>query len=166
TGESFVYATFLGSGYDDYGTGIALDSDGNAYVTGYTVRQGSLDLPRRTPFPATRGFQAGPETNRNSIYAFATKFSAVGRMSYSVLLGEVEFSIPSSDMDVSPEIAVDRFGQAYIAGTTRSFLFPITFAAYQKQIRTHMPTGSRVSGFIMSLNNQGTNLIFSTFYGG
>src|SRR5262249_29790520 len=41
-----------------------------------------------------------------------------------------------------------------------------TFNAYQTSIPTHNPTGSRVCGFVMSLNPIGTELLFSTYFGG
>ena len=36
TGTALVYSTYLGGMNDDFGQGIAMDSSGNAYVTGYT----------------------------------------------------------------------------------------------------------------------------------
>src|SRR5207249_275997 len=36
-GNALVYSTYLGGGYHDGGNGIAVDGDGNAYVTGFTI---------------------------------------------------------------------------------------------------------------------------------
>ena len=46
---TLVYSTFLGGGGDEIGNGIAVDSDGNAYITGFTASAGA------TPFPTTAG---------------------------------------------------------------------------------------------------------------
>ena len=167
TGTGFVYATFIGGGDDDFGTGIAVDAGGNAYVTGYTTRLGLIDEARRTSFPATRSpFQSGPPAQISSTYAFAAKFNATGGLGYSVLLGEALFTPPTAARDLSPEIAVDSQGQAYIAGTTRSSNFPTTPGAYQTTLRTNRVAGSPSDGFVMKLNAAGTRLVYSTFFGG
>jgi hypothetical protein len=51
SGSALVYSTYLGGGFQDYGSGIAVDASGNAYVVGTTgstdfsyIRQG---VPRR-----------------------------------------------------------------------------------------------------------------------
>ena len=51
-GSALVYSTYLGGSGDDDGYGIAVDSAGNAYVTGYTD---STNFPTANPLQATLG---------------------------------------------------------------------------------------------------------------
>ena len=56
TGSALVYSTYLGGSVVKTGHGIAVDSSGNAYVTGYTL---STDFPTVNPFQATAVTCAG-----------------------------------------------------------------------------------------------------------
>ncbi len=57
-GKQMLYSTYLGGGYFDIATAIAVDSQGNAYVTGYTYSQDFPITPgglqKRIPAPSTR----------------------------------------------------------------------------------------------------------------
>src|SRR5207249_838685 len=89
------------SGAIDGATGIALDSSGNAYVTGDTL---STDFPTLNPFqPAMRGEED----------AFVAKLNAAGSLVYSTYLG-------GSNDDFGSGIAVDSSGNAYVTGFTNS----------------------------------------------
>ena len=90
------------------------------------------------------------EFNRD---AFVSKISNDGsELIYSTLLG-------GNDTEVSQDITVDNNGNAYITGETRSLDFP-TINAVQNSI------GGDADVFITQLNSDGSNLIFSTYYGG
>ncbi len=66
TGSALVYSTFLGGSLDDAGTGIALDGNKNAYVTGQT---------NSTNFP----LQAATQTTLGGGHdAFVSEISASG----------------------------------------------------------------------------------------
>ena len=76
SGNSLIYSTYLGGGSDDYGSGISVDIDGNAYVTGYTL---STDFPTENPY------QANLERYWD---VFVTKLSSSGNsLIYSTYLG-------------------------------------------------------------------------------
>ena len=51
-GNAYVYSTFLGGSLIDAGDGIAVDSSGNAYVTGLTE---STDFPQQGGLQTTCG---------------------------------------------------------------------------------------------------------------
>ena len=68
-GSALVYSTYLGGSSVDYGRGIAVDSSGNAYVTGSTA---SPDFPTVNPLQ-TRACGAVVLVD-----AFVTKFNAAG----------------------------------------------------------------------------------------
>jgi uncharacterized protein (TIGR03437 family) len=153
------YASYLaGSGTDNIGwnldngpngtsQGLAVDSAGSAYVTGYTY---SIDFPTKNAYQSAKpGINPG---SRRS--AFVTKFSPDGSsLVYSTYLG-------GSVNDEGYAIAVDSSGSAYVTGETNSPDFPATAGAYQ-------PVNvSNISAFVTKLNSTGTALVYSTFLGG
>jgi len=105
-GKTLLYSTYLGGNGNDQGAGIAVDSTGSAYVTGFTDS---------TDFPAVNAEQPA---NRGGMDAFVTKLSADGKaLVYSTYLG-------GSNDDQGAGIAVDSTGSAYVIGSTSSLDFP------------------------------------------
>jgi hypothetical protein len=147
-GSSLVYSTYLGGSSDDYVDGIALDLAGFAYVTG-TTSSGD--------FPSTPGaFQTKFGGNGAGSFgdAFVAKLNAKGTgLVYSSFLG-------GSDDDGALGIAIDVFGNAYVAGSTNSTNFPVTPGAVQTIF------GTNWDGFVAKLNATGSKLIYSTYLGG
>ena len=142
-GSALLYSTYLGGTDIDDARGIAVDSAGNAYVTGETV---SLD------FPTTAGsFQPA---SKGSYDVFVTKLNATGSaLVYSTFLG-------GSAVDNGERIAVDSSGRAIVLGFSSSADFPTTPGAYDTT-----PNG----GFdvtITKLSAAGSALVFSTVLGG
>jgi hypothetical protein len=132
------YSTYLGGMDGDAGYGIAVDSYGGIYVTGFT---NSSDFPAQNPI------------NWNGSEAFITKLSATGStLVYSTYLG-------GSDYELGYGIAVDSFGNAYVTGTTNSFNFP-TVNAFQGN------GGPSYDAFVTKLNASGNALVYSTYLGG
>lgn len=103
---SLVYSTYVGGGGHESGYGIAVDADGNAYVTGKTV---SPDFPLADPIQAAIG---------GNIDAFAFRLNAAGsELDYATFLG-------GGGDDVGEAVAVDTAGTACLAGWTGSTAFP------------------------------------------
>jgi hypothetical protein len=105
-GSALVYSTYLGGGGPDIGYGIAVDSAGNAYVTGSTS---SSNFPTTSPLQATYG---GGTSD-----GFVTEINATGSaFVYSTYLG-------GDAVDQANGIAVDG-SNAYVTGYTKSNNFP------------------------------------------
>jgi hypothetical protein len=114
SGSALVYSTFLGGNQLDQGNDIALDPNGSAYVTGFTLSAN---------FPITAD---AFDTTQSSSEVFVTKLNPSGSapLVYSSFLGgDIE--------DLAFGIAVDTFGNAYVTGFTFSHInFPTTVGAF------------------------------------
>ncbi len=106
---SLIYFTYIGGSLADTGAGIAVDTSGDAYVTGSTVS---------TDYPTTAGvFQ--PAYGGGNDDAFVTELDPTGStLVYSTYLG-------GTNTDNGNGIAVDTSGNAYVAGQTCSEDFPL-----------------------------------------
>ena len=118
-GTDLVYSTYIGGIAREMSYSLAIDSSGNAYITGDT---GSTDFPT-TSGANDRSFNGG-SSNGGNTDAYMTKLNATGTgLLYSTFIG-------GSDNDYSYSIAVDSAGNVYITGGTYSTDFPTTSRAY------------------------------------
>jgi hypothetical protein len=142
---SLGYSTYLGGSNSDLGAGIAVDSAGNAYITGITSSSN---------FPTTAGaFQS--TVGGGSFDAFVSKLNSSGSaLMYSTYLG-------GSNYDAGNEIALDSAGNAYVTGNTFSNDFPTTAGAFQTTF-----SGGSYDAFVSKLNSSGSTLVYSTYLGG
>ena len=141
-GGSLVYSTYLGGSDFEEASGIAVNADGNAHVSGATL---SADFPTRA------GFQA---VKRASNDAFVTKLNPGGKsLVYSTFLG-------GGGGDSAARIAVDGAGNAYVVGYTTSSNFPVTPGAFDTAL-----SGAH-DVFITKFGPGGRTLMFSTYVGG
>jgi hypothetical protein len=126
---SRIYSALLGGSGNDYGNAVAVDTAGNAYVTGFTE---SANFPTVNPAQQTL---SGP------MDAFVLKLNAAGSaIVYSTYLGG---SLDDSGLG----IAVDSDGNAFVTGQTRSQNFPTTPAAFQPA-----NGGSNYNAFVVKLS--------------
>ena len=158
---SLIYSTYLGgSGQSNasnitFGTGdqvnaIALDTDGNEYLTGGTT---SPDFPATSDAfftPCVGGAPCNP--------AFVTKIDGkTGAIIYSTLLGGGRGGNEDLGGDEGLGIALDHSGNAYIAGATFSSSFPTTPGALVPSCNSCDP-----APFVTKLSADGTSLLYST----
>ena len=147
-----VYSSYLGGSGDDFvsGSGMALDSQNNVYVTGGTL---SSDFP-------TTGFGVAPS---GRCVAFVTKLDpSASSIVYSDFVGGSSGDSSCTSGDVATAVAVDANGQAYLAGATLSHDFPVTGNALQSV----MLDGASSNAFLSKLSQDGSSLVYSTFLGG
>ncbi len=126
SGSALVYSTYLGGSGQEYGHGIAVDSAGNAYVTGGT---------NSTDFPTVNPLQGHLSTPPND--AYITKFDTSGQVVYSTYLG-------GNNNDQGYAIAADNVGNAYVTGYTASTDFPLVHPFQGK-------LGGQINAFIATI---------------
>ncbi len=109
SGSALIYSTYLGGNAEDQGIDIAVDTNGNAYVTGFTD---STNFPT---FP-TNALQTDLAGGSD---VFVTKISSNGMaFVYSTYLG-------GTNDDQGDGIAVDSAGRVFVTGFAESTNFPI-----------------------------------------
>jgi len=136
------YSTYLGGTGGDVAYGIAVDSAGNAYVTGSTA---SSNFPVRS---------AEQSTNAGGGDAFVAKLNPSGSgLIYSTYLG-------GNGADSGEGIFVDTSGNAYVVGNTYSTSFPVTSNAFQSDY------GGNGDAFVAKLNSTGSVLTYASYLGG
>jgi hypothetical protein len=163
-GSSLVYSTYLAGNSNvvqDCGSpcwpspynvisGIAVDANGSAYVTGTTNTYN---------FPTTAGsYLTSNTTQQDANIGFVSKFSSSGSLDYSTY-----FYGSSSDPVGISAIAVDGSGSAYITGTAVSDgTFPITSTG----ICDPGTYGFGCSyAFVTKFDPAASTLLYSTFLG-
>lgn len=134
------YASYVGGSGDDYGTGIAVDASGVAWIAGYTS---SVAFP--TSGATNRTYSGGTD-------AFVARVSNTGALLSVTYLG-------GSGSDRAHRICVDSQGNAYVAGDTSSTNFPVV-NAFQGAF------GGVIDGFVTRLSSSGAAVSYSTYLGG
>src|SRR6202162_6482219 len=145
-GPALLYCGYIGGNHADQGHGIAVDSSGNAYVTGQTTST-------QATFPVT----VGPDLTYNGLTdAFVAKVNAAGTaLVYCGYIG-------GSNEDDGYGIAVDTSGNAYVTGRTDSTeaTFPVTVGPALTY------NGGLFDAFVAKVNAAGTALVYCGYIGG
>lgn len=144
---TLVYSTYLGGAETEQAQGMAIDSAGAMYLTGYTTSEN---------FPVVAAFQANlhpkdPGDILSAMDSFVTKINSDGSIAYSTYLG-------GTNQDFADSIAVDSDGAAYVLVDTYNADFPVFSAA---QANNH---GNR--DLFITRFDTGGSPVYSTFLGG
>ena len=156
-GTALVYAGYIGGSANDQGFGIAVDSVGNAYVTGATSSS-------EATFPATVGpdvtYNGGISTGADQ---FVAKVNAAGTaLLYAGYIGGSGDDGFIEGHEFTLGIAVDSAGNAYVAGSTESSqdTFPVTVGPDLTY------NGGESDAFVAKVNTAGTALVYAGYIGG
>jgi hypothetical protein len=154
-GSKLLYSTFIGGEYGDNVKALAVDGDGNAYITGWTC---SARFPLKNPLQ-------GPA----SVYTcngFLSKLNPTGSdLVFSTYFG----TYSQSTMVEITGIAVDATRKITLVGSTTATDFPITANAIQPVFNmdpNEDPGWQQADGFVSKISADGRSLIFSTYLGG
>jgi len=142
SGTALIYSTYLGGSGEENAHSIAVDTSGNAYVTGFT---------ESSNFPTVNAVQS----SLHGVFdAFVFKLNSTGSaLQYSTYLG-------GAAGDQGSGVAVDHLGNCYVSGTTSSIDFPTVNAAQASS------GGGVFDGFVVKFNPTGSALDYSTYIGG
>jgi uncharacterized protein (TIGR03437 family) len=146
------FSTSLGDTYPRTISAIATDSAGNTYVVGsrqlgggpYGLLIGGVSFSGITGLPSILSYGGSD--------VFVTKLDPNGRVLFTD-------TFAGKGIDTGSAIALDPSGNIYIAGTTTSNDFPLS-----KALQTQPSTSG--TGFIIKLTNDGTTILYSTYFGG
>ena len=144
TGTALVYAGYIGGAGSELGRDIAVDNNGNAYVTGDTESN-------QTSFPV----KVGPDkTHNGNTDAFVAKVNSTGSaLVYAGYIG-------GSERDVGQGIAVDSTGNAYVAGETFS-----NQASFPVKMGPDLTYNGMGDAFVAKVNTGGNMLLYAGYIG-
>lgn len=114
------WSTYLGGRYDEYGTGVALDSAANVFVTGWTRSAGWVNGGFDTTFNVIDNLYSNStvvagfdKIYTNNSEGFVVKLNSLGQPQWSSYLGGVQ-------QDAGTGLVLDGAGAIFVAGWTTS----------------------------------------------
>jgi Secretion system C-terminal sorting domain/Beta-propeller repeat len=143
--DSLISSTYLGgnSTDDDYEPAIAIDKNGNVFISGYTFS---------SDFPTTEG--AYSTSKNGATDRFISKFNS----NLSQLLASTY--IGGNSYEYGMGLAIDNDNNVVITGYTYSEDYPTTNGSYDETFNGSSDV------YITKLNNNLTDIISSSFLGG
>ncbi|HEV8041279.1 MAG TPA: IPT/TIG domain-containing protein [Bryobacteraceae bacterium] len=165
TGSKLVHSTLLWSNNLEAfnATGMALDSVGNAYVTGFDPLAGPgvtngngmpiVTSPRLIP---TAGAYQAPKLAVGANHVWVAKLSPSGALAWDAVIG-------GSNQEQASGIDVDSSGQVYVAGFTGSSDFPVTA---NNGVQQTLLSKAQGNAFLVVLNPAGSQIVYGTYLGG
>jgi hypothetical protein len=159
---SLIYSTYLGGTGNDAGTGIAVDTSSNVYVTGSTFSDNWVCLSCPASFQPNYG--GGGD-------AFIAK---IGNLTGSTYPLNYFTYLGGGGLDVGQDIKVDSVQVVRVVGSTSSLNFPITTDAFepclgQPGVQPPCPNSTAENAFVAlistTLAGQGAG-DYSTYLGG
>jgi hypothetical protein len=141
------FASFLGGSGEDRAHGMAVDGQGNIYLTAPI---------QSTDFPTT------PDAlNKTPTGVYLARLSPAGALLYSTFLGA------PGGANYAHGVALDKEGCIYVAGNTTNPNFPTTPGALQTSLKgPSNASAAHGDAFVMKLSPAGDHIIYSTFLGG
>ena len=144
TGTELMYSTYLGGSAGEQPNSIEVDSQGNAYIAGFTLSR---------DFPVIAG-SLQTTFGGGSLDSFVTKLNSAGTgLIYSTFIG-------GNGDEYARAVVVDPHGNAYVAGRTGSTNFPTTPRAFQATLK------GQWNAYCLKLDPAGAALVYSTLLGG
>ncbi|WP_158939559.1 DUF11 domain-containing protein [Streptomyces sp. NRRL S-87] len=142
-GTSLVYCGYLGGGLLDRGLGIAVDSDGAAYVSGETLS---------TDFPVTGSLDT---TANGGLDAFIAKVNPSGSaLEYAGYIG-------GDSLERGRSVAVDSSKAAYVGGVTSS-----NQATFPETVGPDLTHNQDLDAFVAKVHPDGNSLVYAGYIGG
>jgi hypothetical protein len=138
---NLLYSSYFSGNDDTYIMFVAVDSNDNLIVAGYT---------NSTEFPTVNAFQEKPGGKEE---VFILKLSSSLEIKYCTFLGGSE-----EDSITALSVAIDD--RLFMAGTTRSYDFPLT-----NSLTGNFTRESKSISYIAEIDQNGA-LVYSSYFGG
>ncbi len=163
---NLLWSTYLGGRNDDSNAGICTDDDNNIFIAGTTY---SSDFPAVVQSPLTP-YQSNHPTSADAqeSIGFVTKFNKNGQLLWGTYFGGLTlapvpppFNANGPNQDGASEIDVDKQGNIYITGYTRSSDLPVMGTSpFQTSLK-----GTQ-DAFVAKFNGATGMPVWSTYFGG
>ncbi len=164
----YSYSITIGGTLSDHGRGLAVDKEGNVYITGQTMSKDDETTTIDEGFPTKNAFQDNYGGNRGNCVddygissycadAFVIKLNTAGVLVFSTYLG-------GNGHDWATGIALDRTGKVFVGGAISS-----KDMSWLSSVRGKAQGGyggGIYDGFVAQLNLTGNELLYFTYIGG